>query len=338
MFEKELQQTISDMVIPGKGILAADESNPTAEKRLASINMKNTEEARRQYRNMILTRPGIEKYISGVILFEETLHQKTDSGMLFPKYLQQLGIVPGIKVDMGLKELDGTEEKVTTHGLEGLGDRLDEYKKSGARFTKWRTVFQISDYTPSDAVIQRNAEDLTKYASISHKHGFVPIVEPEILIDGDHSIERAAEVGELAMARLYDVLKENGVELKYTILKPSMVISGKDGTDRAGVQEVAKQTVEILKKTVPEEVPSINFLSGGQGPQEATAHLNAINALGEKFPWYVSFSYARALQELPLAVWQGKQENLDAAQTAFIERAELNGLATQGKSTERWPE
>ena len=327
---EKLKQTIKDIVVVGKGILAADESVKTATKRLASLNVESTEETRRQYRNLILTAPGIENYICGVILFEETLKQKTDSGVLFPEHLAEVGVVPGIKVDQGLEDFNGTQEQYTK-GLDGLGDRLEEYKKSGCRFTKWRAVYSISENTSSDAIIKKNAEDLAKYAKICQEHGFVPIVEPEVLIDGAHSIDKCREVTEKVLKAAFDSLKEENVAIDLAILKPSMVISGKQAENRAGVEEVAKRTIEALKKIVPQELPSINFLSGGQSPEEATAHLNAMHKLGGELPWYVSFSYARALQGPALKAWQGKQENLALGQEAFVNRARLNSLATKGE-------
>lgn len=329
----QLKQTIKDMIVVGKGILAADESVKTATKRLASINVESTEETRRQYRNLILTAPGIEKYICGVIFFEETLKQKTDSGVLFPEHLAKVGVVPGIKVDQGLGDFNGTAEQYTK-GLDGLGDRLEEYKKSGCRFTKWRAVYPISENTPTDIIIKKNAEDLAKYAKVCQEHGFVPIVEPEVLIDGTHPIDRCQEVTEKVLTAVFGALKKENVAIDLTILKPSMVISGKQAENRAGVEEVAKRTVETLKKIVPSELPSINFLSGGQTPEEATAHLNRMHTLNEQLPWYLGFSYARALQGPALKAWQGKQENLQAGQEAFLKRAKLNSLATMGKYTE----
>jgi len=333
MSTEELKQTIKDMVVVGKGILAADESVKTATKRLASINTESTEEKRRQYRNVMLSAPGLEKYICGVIFFEETLHQKTDDGMLFPEHLKKLGVVPGIKVDQGLHDLNDNGEKYTK-GLEGLGDRLEECKKTGARFAKWRAVYSISENTPSDESIKRNASDLAKYAKICQEQGFVPIVEPEVLIDGTHSIEKCHEVTEKVLAEVFDALKHEQVALDFCILKPSMVISGKQASNRAGVDEVAKRTLEVLKKIIPAELASINFLSGGQTAKEATAHLNRMHTLNEELPWYVSFSYGRALQGDALKAWQGKSENLEAAQKKFIRRAGLVSLATKGKYKE----
>ncbi|MFH0868001.1 MAG: class I fructose-bisphosphate aldolase [Candidatus Woesearchaeota archaeon] len=326
----ELKQTIKDMVVVGKGILAADESVKTATKRLASINVESTEETRRQYRNLILTAPETEKYICGVILFEETLYQKSNDGILFPEVLSKKGIVPGIKVDQGLEEFNGTAEQYTK-GLDGLGDRLKKYKKAGCRFTKWRAVYSISENTPSEAIIKKNAEDLAKYAKICQQHGLVPIVEPEVLIDGTHSINTCYEVTEKVLTAVFNALKKENVAIDCAILKPSMVISGKQAESRANVEEVAKQTIKLLKAAVPQELPSINFLSGGQTPEEATAHLNKIHTLNEQLPWYVSFSYGRALQEPALKAWQGKDENIPAAQEAFLKRAKLNSLATKGE-------
>ena len=330
----QLKQTIKDMVVVGKGILAADESAKTATKRLASINTESTEETRRQYRNLILTAPGMEKYICGVILFEETLHQKSDGGILFPELLEKNGIVPGIKVDDGLADLEGHPGEQYTKGIETLGKRLEEYKKSRPRFAKWRAVYSISENTPSDLIIKRNAHDLARYAKICQENSIVPIVEPEVLIDGTHSIETCYKITEKVQKAVFNALKHEGVMLEYTILKPSMVISGKQAENRANMDEVAKQTIKCLKANVPSELPSINFLSGGQTPQEATAHLNRMHTLGEKLPWYVSFSYARALQDPALKAWQGKPENVEAGQNAFLKRAKLNSLATKGEYSE----
>ena len=333
MSTQELKSTIRVMVVVGKGILAADESVKTATKRLASIGTESTEETRRQYRNLILTAPGIEKYICGVILFEETLSQKTDNGISFPEHLTKVGVVPGIKVDEGLAEFEGSVEQYTK-GLDGLGSRLEKYKKFGCRFAKWRAVYHITENTPTEMAIKRNAEDLAKYAKICQEHGIVPIVEPEVLIDGTHSIDTCYKVTEKVLKEVFAALKKENVMIDYTILKPSMVISGKEASNRAGVDEVAGKTVKCLKATVPAELSSINFLSGGQAPQEATAHLNRMHTLGENLPWYVSFSYARALQDPALKTWQGKKENFGAGQRAFIKRAKLNSMATMGKYNE----
>lgn len=330
----QLKQTIKDMVVIGKGILAADESVKTATKRLASINVESTPETRRQYRNLILNAPGMEKYICGVILFEETLHQKSDDGLLFPKLLEKNGIVPGIKVDDGLADFEGHPGEQCTKGLDTLGRRLEEYKKSKPRFAKWRAVYSISENTPSDKIIARNAQDLAAYAKICQQHDLVPIVEPEVLIDGTHSIESCYKATMKVQKAVFEALKRENVMLECTILKPSMVISGKQAESRADVDEVARQTIKCLKANVPSELPSINFLSGGQTPQEATAHLNRMHTLGEELPWYVSFSYARALQDPALKAWQGKPENVEAGQKAFLKRARLNSLATKGEYSE----
>ncbi|MEK6983524.1 MAG: class I fructose-bisphosphate aldolase [Nanoarchaeota archaeon] len=328
-----LKQTIRDMVIVGKGILAADESVKTATKRLASIGVESTEETRRQYRNLILSAPEMEKYICGVILFEETLYQKSNEGILFPELLAKKGIVPGIKVDEGLADFNGSAEQYTK-GLESLGDRLEGYKKLGSRFTKWRAVYSISENTPSEKLIKRNSADLAKYAKICQELSLVPIVEAEVLIDGTHSIDTCLYVTQKVLTSVFDALKKEDVKIDCTILKPNMVISGKEAMNRAGVDEVARNTVKCLKATVPAEIPSINFLSGGQTPQEATANLNRMNTLGEELPWHLSFSYARALQDPALKAWQGKEENVQAAQQAFLKRAKLNSLATIGKYRE----
>ncbi|MBI2655183.1 fructose-bisphosphate aldolase class I [Candidatus Woesearchaeota archaeon] len=330
----QLKQTIKDMVVVGKGILAADESAKTAAKRLASINIESTEETRRQYRNLILTAPGMEEYICGVILFEETLHQKSDSGILFPELLEKNGIVPGIKVDDGLADLEGHPGEQYTKGIETLGKKLEEYKKSKPGFAKWRAVYSISENAPSDMLIKRNAGDLARYAKICQEHSIVPIVEPEVLIDGNHSIETCYKITEKVQKAVFDALKHECVMLEYTILKPSMVISGKQAANRANVDEVARQTIKCLKANVPAELPSINFLSGGQTSQEATAHLNRMHTLGEELPWYVSFSYGRALQDSALKAWHGKKENVEAGQNAFLKRAMLNSLATKGEYSE----
>ena len=333
MTNQALRQTIQNIAATGKGILAADESVKTAAKRLASIGVESTEETRRQYRNLILNAPGMEKYISGVILFEETLEQKSNDGIKFPELLARKGIMPGIKVDEGLADFDGSAEQYT-RGLDSLGNRLEEYKKAGPKFAKWRAVYSISDNTPSEKLIKRNAADLAKYAKICQEHSLVPVVEPEVLIDGTHSINTCYKVTEKVLTSVFDALKKENVVIVYTILKPSMVISGKEAATRAGVDEVARKTVKCLKVNVPPELPSINFLSGGQTPQEATAHLNRMHTLGEKLPWYLSFSYARALQDPALKAWQGKVENVTKAQKAFLKRAELNSLATMGRYTE----
>lgn len=328
-----LLQTIKDIVIPGKGILAADESSGTIKKRFDSINIESTEENRRAYRDMLFTAPNIEDYISGVILFEETLNQKAKDATPFPELLSKKGIVPGIKVDKGLIDLENFEGEKITQGLDGLADRLIEYKKLGARFAKWRAVFNISDTLPSNTAIKTSADLLARYAAICQSQDIVPIVEPEVLMDGNHTLERCSVVSEKVFHQVFHALNKYKVILEGIILKPSMVISGKDCSTQASVEEVAKETVKILKRTVPSTVPTINFLSGGQSDELATAHLNAINKLGP-LPWYVSFSYGRALQAPAIKAWAGNEANVKTAQDALVKRSKLNGLATKGEYNE----
>ena len=330
---KELELTISKLAAKGKGILAADESTPTITKRFQALNIESTEDTRREYREMLMATPGLNQYIAGVILFEETLNQKTSQGMLFPDMLNKLDILPGIKVDKGLVHLANTIDENITQGLDGLPERLADYKAKGARFAKWRAVYNISATTPSMLAIKTNAEMLARYAAICQELGIVPIVEPEVLIDGDHTIARCEEVSEPVLHALFKALYRHKVRLEYIVLKPSMVISGKACSQKASVDEVAKATLRILRRTVPAAVPTINFLSGGQTSEQATAHLNAMNQLGP-LPWNVSFSYARALQEYAMKAWAGITKNIPAAQKAFLKRAKLNSLAATGKYSE----
>ncbi len=326
----DMQSTISDMVQKGKGILAADESAPTIAKRFKAIDVESTEENRRFWRSLLITTPKLGDYISGIILFEETLTQKSDAGAQLPAAAQQQGIVPGIKVDKGKIPLVNTEADQITQGLDGLGERLKVYKEQGARFAKWREVYPIGGHTPSRLGNHANAEVLARYAAICQSVGIVPIVEPEVLIDGDHTIERCAEVIERVQHAVYHALHRYGVILEYTILKPSMVTPGKTHATKATPEQVAEQTIKVLRRTVPAAVPSINFLSGGQTDEEATANLNAMNA-GNPQPWELSFSYGRALQQPALHAWMGKAENAQAAQQALFKRARLNGAARYGK-------
>jgi fructose-bisphosphate aldolase class I len=328
--QTELQTTIEDMVQKGKGILAADESNPTIAKRFKPIRVESTEESRRRWRSLLLTTPGLGEYISGVILFEETLLQKTDDGLLLPHMAEKQGIVAGIKVDKGTIPLDNAPGDLITQGLDGLADRLKVYKEQGARFAKWREVYPIDRHNPKPLGISANAEVLARYAAICQSLGIVPIVEPEVLIDGDHTIERCFEVIENVQRAVYHALHRYGVTLEYTLLKPSMVTPGKAHTDRASPDKVADYTVKVLRRSVPAAVPSINFLSGGQTDEEATANLNAMNARFPRQPWELSFSYGRALQQPALHTWQGKQENQQAAQAALFKRARLNSEARYG--------
>jgi fructose-bisphosphate aldolase class I len=327
----ELQATIEKMVQPGKGILAADESHPTIAKRFAPIGVESTEENRRAYRALLFTAPGLEDYINGVILFEETLGQRSADGTPLPAVLARRGIVPGIKVDKGKGPLALSPGDLITYGLDGLAERLQNYKSQGARFAKWREVYAISERNPTPLGISANAEMLARYAAVCQEQGIVPIVEPEVLIDGDHSLARCAEVTEAVQKEIFHALHRHHVVLEHMILKPNMVLPGKDHPVRASAEEVAAATLRVFRRTVPAAVPSINFLSGGLGPEEATANLNAMNAGFPNAPWLLSFSYGRALQQPVLQAWQGKAENVIAAQQALLKRARLNGAAQRGE-------
>lgn len=326
---KDLETTMNKIAVKGKGILAADESTATVTKRFEAVGIQSTEDTRRAYREMLLTTPNLNEFIAGVILFEETLNQKMSDGTPFPDALKKLNILPGIKVDKGLINLPNSEEQVT-QGLDGLGERLAGYKAKGACFAKWRAVYAISEKTPSRLVMKTNAEDLARYAAICQANGIVPIVEPEVLIDGEHTIERCAEVSEQVLHAVFNALYKHKVKLEYMILKPSMVINGKKSSAKATAEQVGKMTVSILKRTVPAAVPTVNFLSGGQSCEDATANLQAMNAIGH-LPWNLSYSYARALQDYPMKIWRGDNKNVAAAQKAFYERAKLNSLAAVGK-------
>lgn len=328
----ELNKIAQQMVAPGKGILAADESTGTIEKRFKSIELASTEQTRQAYRNLLFTTPGMEEFISGVIMFDETIRQKTDDGVPFPEHLAKLGVIPGIKVDKGAKPLAGCPGEKVTEGLDGLRERLNEYHALGARFAKWRAVIDINleEGIPGNTCISVNAHALARYAALCQEADIVPIVEPEVLMDGDHDIEVCEEVTSAVLAAVFAELDLQGVALEGMILKPNMVIAGKQCARQAGVAEVAEATVRTLKRHVPAAVPGIAFLSGGQSDELATAHLNAMNALG-KLPWKLSFSYGRALQAPALAAWKGKPENVKTAQAAFLHRARLNGAATLAK-------
>jgi fructose-bisphosphate aldolase class I len=331
---EELNKIARAMVAPGRGILAMDESHPTCNKRFESLGIPTTEEMRQAYRDMLVTAPGLSDYIGGAILFDETIRQKTLDGAPFAEYLSKNGIIPGIKVDAGAKVLAGHETEKVTEGLDGLRERFAEYYKLGARFSKWRAVITIGKDIPSWACIEANAHALARYALLSQEAGIVPIVEPEVLMDGDHSIERCYEVTELAQRITFQQIKNQGVALEGMILKPSMVISGASAKNRADVKTVAEQTVRCLLTSVPAAVPGIAFLSGGQSDEEASAHLNAMNALGIQLPWAVTFSYGRALQQTAMKAWVGKTENVTKAQNALLWRAKCNGSAALGKYTE----
>jgi fructose-bisphosphate aldolase (EC 4.1.2.13) len=329
MNRTELESIARRMAAKGKGILAADESTGTIKKRFDVIKLESTEESRRSYREMLLTTPGIADYISGVIFYDETLRQKTKDGVPFPEYLTKLGIVPGIKVDTGAKPLAGYPGETITEGLDGLRERLAEYHKLGARFAKWRAVIDIGDGIPTQFAIQANAHALARYAALCQEADIVPIVEPEVLMDGAHTIERCEDVTSSVLSTVFRELHSHRVHLEGMILKPNMVISGKKCATRANPQQVAEATVRTLKRYVPSAVPGIAFLSGGQSAAEATEHLNLMNRMGP-FPWELTFSYGRALQDEALRAWGGKAETFAAGQKAFFRRAKLNGLARTG--------
>jgi fructose-bisphosphate aldolase class I len=329
---KDLETTIARLTAKGKGILAADESGATITKRFEALNIPSTEDTRRAYRELLVTTPGISEYIAGVIMYDETLHQTASTGQTFPELLNKLGILPGIKVDKGLENLPNNPVEQFTQGLDGLDARLKEYKAKGATFAKWRAVYHISAKTPSTLAVRVNSEGLAAYAALCQANGIVPIVEPEILIDSDYTIERSAEVTEAVLHALFHSLYKHKVLLEYIILKPSMVISGKKSATQATTEQVAKNTIAILRRTVPSAVPTINFLSGGQTPENATANLNAMNLITGN-PWNVSYSYARALQDYCMKAWKGDAKNIPAAQKIFLERARLNSLASTGKYT-----
>jgi fructose-bisphosphate aldolase class I len=329
MTTNEIETNAIKMVAAGKGILAADESDGTIKKRFDSINVPSTEENRRSYREMLFTTKGVEDFISGVILFDETLRQSARDGTPFPALLAGLGILPGIKVDKGAKSLAGAPGETVTEGLDGLRDRLKEYYGLGARFTKWRGVINIGEGLPSSYAIEANAHALARFAALSQEASLVPIVEPEVLMDGGHTIEACYEASEATFKCVFDELSKQRVLLEGMILKPNMVLSGKDCPSRAGVEEVAEQTLRCLKSAVPEGVPGIAFLSGGQTDEEATAHLNAMNATGPR-PWELSFSYGRALQAPALKAWVGEASNVPLAQKVLYHRAKCNGAARSG--------
>ncbi len=327
---EHLDEIANAMVAPGKGILAADESTPTIKKRFDSIGAESTEENRRDYREMLFRTPAMKDFISGVILFEETLRQSAADGTPLVDIIKSHGSIPGIKVDKGAKPLAGHSGELVTEGLDGLRDRLKEYYGLGARFAKWRAVITITKDIPSRGCISANTHALARYAALCQEVGLVPIVEPEVLMDGDHTIDRCFEVTEITLHALYDALAEQRVMLEGTILKPNMVLSGSECATLAGPEEVAEKTVQCLKRTVPSAVPGIVFLSGGQSDIDATVHLALMNQNYDA-PWRLSYSYGRALQAAPLKVWGGDNANIPAAQAVFAHRARMNGLATSGK-------
>ena len=328
-----LNDIANKMVEKGKGILAADESAPTCKKRFDSINVESNELNRNIYRDMLFTSSGMEEFVSGVILFDETLRQSTVKDKIaFTDYLKSLGVIPGIKVDKGAHPLAGSNNEKVTDGLDGLNERLKEYYDLGARFAKWRAVITIGDSVPSNACISVNAHGLARYAALCQENGLVPIVEPEIIMDGDHTIEESFVVTEEVLhATFYELYSQN-VQLEGMILKPNMVLSGYDCSEQAGVEKVAEMTVTVLKRCVPSAVPGIAFLSGGQSDEDATAHLNAMNQiLGDNRPWNLTYSYGRALQAPSLKAWSGETNNIPEAQKAFLKRAKLNSLASKGE-------
>ena len=327
---EDLEEIAAYIVEDGRGILAADESNPTCGKRFDSIGVESTEDTRRDYREMLFRSEGMKGNIGGVILFDETLRQKAKDGTPLVNIITAQGALPGIKVDKGLKPLDDSPEETVTQGLDGLNERCSEYEKIGAKFAKWRAVINIGEGIPTEDCINQNMEALAKYAKIVQENKMVPIVEPEVLMDGNHSIKRCLEVTSKTLSALFNYLDKHGVNIKGTLLKPSMVISGKDANEQASVEEVAEKTLKCLLANVPSDLPGITFLSGGQSDIDATAHLDAMNKIGG-FDWKLSFSYGRALQQPALKTWLGKKENAEAAQVALSHRALRNKKAAQGE-------
>jgi fructose-bisphosphate aldolase, class I len=326
---EQLEKTAQALVAEGKGILAADESTSTIKKRFDSIELESTEENRRAYRDLFFTTQGVEEYISGVILYDETIRQSSADGMPFPQLLDSKGVIPGIKVDLGAKPLALTEGETITEGLDGLRERLEEYQGLGARFAKWRATYSISADTPSEYCVWTNAHALARYAALCQEADIVPIVEPEVLQDGEHSLEQSSKATGRVLQAVFTELHDQRVEYRGMLLKPNMVLSGYDASNRAGVEQVAEATLECFYKHVPAAVPGIVFLSGGQTDEDATAHLNAMNALGPH-PWQLSFSYGRALQAPALKAWGGKAENVETAQRAYYHRAKMNSAARTG--------
>jgi fructose-bisphosphate aldolase, class I len=332
MNASELTQTARAMVVSGKGFLAADESTGSIKKRFDSIKLDSTEEHRRTYREMLITAAGVSEAISAVIMFDETIRQKTRDGIPFPKYLADHGMIPGIKVDTGAKPLAAFPGETVTEGLDGLRERLVEYRGLGARFAKWRAVIDIGNGIPTWYAIKANAHALARYAALCQENDIVPIVEPEVLMDGDHSIERCSQVTELTLETVFDELFQARILFEGMILKPNMVISGKQAANRAPPQQVAEATLKVLKRHVPAAVPGVAFLSGGQSPAEATLHLSLMHQMGP-LPWALTFSYGRALQDTALKAWGGAAANFAAGQKEYAKRARLNGLAANGRYT-----
>ncbi len=327
----QLTDIAEKMVAPGKGILAADESSGTIKKRFDAINVESTEDSRRDYRELLFrTETAMKENISGVILYDETIRQKAADGTPLVKLIEAAGSIPGIKVDAGAKPLPACPGETVTEGLDGLRERLKDYYALGARFAKWRAVIDIADGIPTWTSVKTNAHALARYAALCQEANIVPIVEPEVLMDGDHDIQRCADVTEWVLKTVYEELYEQRVVLEGTVLKPNMIVPGKKSAKQASVEEVAERTIMVLERCVPVAVPGIAYLSGGQSDEMATAHLDAMNKIGG-FPWNMTFSYGRALQAAPQKAWSGKKENVPAAQKAFAHRAKMNGLASLGE-------
>ncbi len=326
-----LDALAQQLMAPDRGILAADESSGTIEKRFQAVGIPSTEITRRDYRELLFSSPGIEQHLSGVILFEETLHQTSREGGRLVRILEDRGILPGIKVDRGIKPLPGRPDESVTEGLDGLRERLAAYREHGARFTKWRAVIAVDEQRPSPLALRANTEALARYAGLVQEAGMVPIVEPEVLMEGSPDLDRCETVTTAALDQLFSALQAYGIRLEALVLKPNMVLPGKQCTRPASVEAVAEATVRTLARTVPAAVPGVAFLSGGQSPEQATRHLNAINQHATRLPWRLTFSFSRALQEPPLRMWAGKEERIRQAQELFSQRIRLNSLASMGR-------
>jgi fructose-bisphosphate aldolase class I len=335
MMAHDLEETARALVADGKGILAADESDGTIKKRFDSIGIESTEENRRAYRDLLFTTEDAEEFISGVILYDETIRQSSADGTPFPKLLESRGIIPGIKVDKGAKPLAHAPDETITEGLDGLRERLAEYRELGARFTKWRGVISIGKGIPSEYCLWTNAHALARYAALSQEQGLVPIVEPEVLMDGDHTLERSFEVTSRTLHAVFTELRDQRVHFEQMLLKPNMVLAGYDGAEQPSHEEVAELTLKCFRRHVPAAVPGIVFLSGGQSDEDATARLNVMNAMGPH-PWQLSFSYGRALQAPALKAWGGEAAQVEAGQKAFYRRAKFNGAARSGSYAPEW--
>lgn len=332
-YRSELIATAASIAAPGKGILAADESTGTIGKRFKDINVENTLENRIKWRGLLFKTPGLAEHVGGVILFDETLRSKDANGELLVKPLMDAGIKLGIKVDKGLADIPGTDGEQSTQGLDGLADRCKEYYSLGCRFAKWRATYKISESAPTPVALLENAWALARYGAICQDNGLVPIIEPEILMDGDHNIERAAEIAEIVQNAVYSAMREQNLLLEGTLLKPNMITPGTSCKEKYSANDIAAYTVRTLQRTVPVSVPGITFLSGGQSEEEATLNLNAMNAMPAKKPWSLTFSYGRALQQSCLKAWKGDDANIEAAQKVLLERAKANGQANLGKYT-----